>query len=136
VPELDPLDPTDSSYVLNGENRSRGVEATLSGELVPDWTWWGSYTYCEYEDVDAGIDFERFPAHSVTLWTAYRLSGGPLAGLRSGIGLRAKSKYYTTFRGAYLGDEYEIDPPSSISPATIPSPGCPPTASPPSWNSA
>ena len=110
VPELDPLDPTDSSYVLNGENRSRGIEATLSGELVPDWTWWGSYTYCEYEDVDAGIDFERFPAHSVSLWTAYRLSGGPLAGLRSGIGLRAKSKYYTTFRGAYLGDEYEIDP--------------------------
>ena len=108
VPELDPLDPTDSSYVLNGENRSRGVEATLSGELTPDWSWWGSYTYCEYEDIDAGIDFERFPAHSASLWTAYRLPGGPLQGLRSGIGLRAKSKYYTTFRGAYLGDDYEI----------------------------
>lgn len=110
VPELDPLDPSNSSYVLNGENRSRGVEATLAGELAPDWSWWGSYTYCEYEDVDAGIDFERFPAHSASLWTAYRLPGGPLQGLQSGIGLRAKSKYYTTFRGAYLGDDYEIDP--------------------------
>ncbi len=110
VPELDPLDPSNSSYVLNGENRSRGVEASLSGELTPEWSWWGSYTYCEYEDVDAGIDFERFPAHSASLWTAYRLPGGPLKGLQSGIGLRAKSKYYTTFRGAYLGDDYEIDP--------------------------
>ncbi|HPC19254.1 MAG: TonB-dependent receptor [Kiritimatiellae bacterium] len=110
VPELDPLDPSNNSYVLNGENRSRGVETTLSGELTPDWSWWGSYTYCEYEDIDAGIDFERFPAHSASLWTAYRLSGGPLQGLQSGIGLRAKSKYYTTFRGTYLGDDYEIDP--------------------------
>ena len=110
VPELDPLDPSNSSYVLNGKNRSRGAEATLSGELTPEWSWWGSYTYCEYEDVDAGIDFERFPAHSASLWTAYRLPGGPLKGLQSGIGLRAKSKYYTTFRGAYLGDDYEIDP--------------------------
>lgn len=110
VPELDPLDASNSSYVLNGENRSRGVEASLAGELTPEWSWWGSYTYCEYEDIDAGIDFERFPAHSASLWTAYRLAGGPLKGLQSGIGLRAKSKSYTTFRGAYLSDEYEIDP--------------------------
>ncbi len=110
VPELDPQDPTYNSYVLNGKNRSRGVEATLSGELTPEWTWWGSYTYCEYKDLKADMTFERQPEHSVSLWTAYRLAGGPLKGLQSGIGVRAKSKYYTTFRGAYLSDEYEIEP--------------------------
>ena len=110
VPELDPADPSNASYVLGGENRSRGVETSLSGEIHPDWSWWGSYTYCEYEDVDAGIDFERFPAHSASLWTAYRIAGGPLRGLKPGIGLRAKSKWYTTFRGTYLGDDYEINP--------------------------
>lgn len=110
VPQLDPMDPTFNSYVLDGRNRSRGFEATLSGEFNEDWTWWGSYTFCKYKDLDEKISFERQPSHSASLWTAYRLPGGPLKGLQSGIGLRAKSKYYTTFRGQYLGDEFEIDP--------------------------
>ena len=77
--------------------------------MAPEWSWWGSYTYCQYEDVDDGIDFERFPAHSAVLWTAYRIPGGPLKGLKSSLGLRYKSEYYTTFRGTYISDEYKID---------------------------
>lgn len=110
IPQTDPRDPTLASYVLDGENRSRGIEASLAGELTPDWTWWGSYTWCEYEDLDADIQFERFPAHSAVLWTAYRIPGGPLKGLQAGIGLRARSKSYTTFRAGWLGEEYKINP--------------------------
>ena len=110
VPETDPLDPTYESFVLDGKNRSRGFEATLSGEINNEWTWWGSYTFCRYKDLKEDFSFERQPEHSASLWTAYRLAGGPLKGLQSGIGLRAKSKYYTTFRGAYLGDDYKIEP--------------------------
>lgn len=110
VPEMDPRDPTFTSYVLDGKNRSRGIEASLAGEFSSEWSWWGSYTWCEYKDLDADINFDRFPAHSAVLWTAYRIPGGPLKGLQTGIGLRARSKTYTTFRGGWLGEEYKIDP--------------------------
>jgi outer membrane receptor for ferric coprogen and ferric-rhodotorulic acid len=110
TPELDPSDPSGVSYICDGENRSRGFEAALNGELLENWEWWGSYTYLDYEDVDAGLDFARYPRNSLALWTAYRLPCGFLQGLRVAIGYRYTDTYYTTFRGAYVGDDYVIEP--------------------------
>lgn len=109
TPESDPADPTGRSYMTNGKNRSRGIEASLSGEIKSNWTWWGSYTYLTHEDIDDDIDFERYPKNSVSLWTSYRFDSGALDGLRSSVGYRYTDEKATTFRGAYISDDYMID---------------------------
>jgi iron complex outermembrane receptor protein len=114
VPELDPLDPTGRGVVSGGENRSRGFEAGLNGEFTENWSWWGSYTYIKYKDITNAVDYERFPLSSLSLRTSYRISSGLLKDLRSAISYRYKSKYCTTFRGAYISDAYEIKPASIV----------------------
>lgn len=108
TPEADPLA---SGYYLPegaGKNRSQGAELGLSGEVTPAWSWWGSYTNLRYEDIDDGIGFTRYPRNSVSLWTAYRLQTGALQGLCPSLGARYTSSYLTTFRGAYIGEDYVI----------------------------
>ena len=109
TPETDPLDPSGTSYILAGENKSQGLEASLSGEFTENWNWWGSYTHLTYEDVDDNIDFTRYPKNTLALWTSYRIPSGSLEGLRAGVGYRYTSETTTTFRGAYVSDEYTID---------------------------
>jgi iron complex outermembrane receptor protein len=109
TPEPDPADPTGMASVTDGENRSKGVELGLDGEVVPGWSVWGSYTYVEYEDVDDGIDFPRHPEHSLSLWTTYRFSECDLDGLRVGLGYRYTDEYATTFRGAFISRDSMIE---------------------------
>ena len=107
TPELIPG--TLDRYVADGENRSWGAEMSLSGELTDNWSWWGSYTWLKYKDVDDNIDFTRFPEHSFSLWTSYRFTEGPAKDLRCSLGYRFRDEWLTTFRGAYIGDEWVIE---------------------------
>ena len=108
VPKAYENNPT--RYYTEGENRSNGLEMSLSGEIRPNWSWWGSYTYQDYKSLSDNIEFLRIPQHSLALWTSYRIPSGAFEGLKGGIGYRFASKYCTTFRGIYINDQYMIDP--------------------------
>jgi iron complex outermembrane receptor protein len=74
----DPLDTT--KQVLIGRQRSRGLEADLSGELATGWQWIASYAYNKAEveqdtNVPIGDTLSNAPRHSASLWTTYALSG-------------------------------------------------------------
>ncbi len=79
-----------------GEFQSRGVELELVGNITPDWNVIGGYSFTDANYLGAG-DLEvspelvgqgaaNVPRHKLTLFTAYDIASGPLAGLGFGGG--------------------------------------------------
>ncbi|MEH2245275.1 MAG: TonB-dependent siderophore receptor [Nostoc sp.] len=104
-------DPTDSDYsVQTGEQRSRGVELSVTGEILPGWNVIGFYGYTDARitkdnDIPVGNRVEGVPAHVASLWTTYTFGTGSLKGFGGGIGFN------------YVGD----NKPDSLNTFTIPS---------------
>ncbi|MBD2730531.1 TonB-dependent siderophore receptor [Nostoc sp. FACHB-892] len=94
VPTADP-DPEfrDFFSVATGEQRSRGIELDIAGEILPGWNIIASYAYTDTEvikDTNPEIVSDRLPGvpyHSASLWTTYELQSGNLQGLGFGLGL-------------------------------------------------
>lgn len=87
-------DPDNSAFsVALGEQRSRGVELNVAGEVLPGWNVITSYAYTDAEVTEAfaGIPEGGRPAnvaeHSASLWTTYEIQTGDLQGLGFGLGL-------------------------------------------------
>jgi iron complex outermembrane recepter protein len=75
-----------------GEQRSRGVELTVGGEIRPGWNIIGSYAYTdavitEDDRFEVGNRLANVPRHAASLWTTYEIQEGALEGLGFGIGL-------------------------------------------------
>jgi iron complex outermembrane recepter protein len=110
VPNTDPTNPLFSIAI--GEQRSRGLELDLSGEVLPGLKIIGSYAYIDGKitaDGDATNIGKRLfgtPEHSASLWTTYELPrGNNLQGLGFGLGFN--------FIGSRFGDNantYSLDP--------------------------
>ncbi|WP_298920375.1 TonB-dependent siderophore receptor [uncultured Nostoc sp.] len=104
-------DPTDPDYsVQTGEQRSRGVELSVTGEILPGWNVIGFYGYTDARitkdnDLPVGNRVEGVPAHVASLWTTYTFLTGSLKGFGGGIGFN------------YVGDQM----PDSFDTYTIPS---------------
>lgn len=86
-----PTDPFAS--VQTGEQRSRGVELDVAGEILPGWRVIASYAYTDAEitqDNEYGIGNRliNVPKNSASLWTTYEVQNGGLKGLGFGVGLR------------------------------------------------
>ncbi|QLF93077.1 TonB-dependent siderophore receptor [Pseudomonas sp. ABC1] len=87
-------------YVNTGHKRTRGFDAEVSGELLPNWQAAASYTYTHTEIIRAasgeggaisiGEGFQT-PKHLMKLWSSYRLQGA-LSGLTLGGGVNSRSK--------------------------------------------
>ncbi|PIG94609.1 TonB-dependent siderophore receptor [Gloeocapsopsis sp. IPPAS B-1203] len=98
----DPNDPTFSFYIPIGEQRSRGIELDIGGEILPGWNVIASYAYTDAVITTGtfGIPDGNLPAnvpqHSGSLWTTYEIQRGNLQGLGFGFGL--------FFTGARQGD--------------------------------
>ncbi|SDV46050.1 TonB-dependent siderophore receptor [Chitinasiproducens palmae] len=114
---LDPDDPTFSHYIAVGRARTRGFELSGSGELVPGWRVYGSYTYNNSQLADANsYDTISSPFSSISphqlfkLWTTYRLPE-PLHGLTLGAGVTAVSSTEASRNGvtAYQGSYAVFD---------------------------
>jgi outer membrane receptor for ferric coprogen and ferric-rhodotorulic acid len=91
--------------VASGKVRSRGIEAEISGEILPSWEIKAGYTYLTtkyLEDPDNnGAVFEpRAPRHSVRLWNKYTFDSGALENISIGGGVTAFSSYYRVEDGA------------------------------------
>ncbi|MGV0026861.1 TonB-dependent siderophore receptor [Phormidesmis priestleyi] len=88
---------TDPDFPLfsktTGEQRSRGVEVDLSGELARGWNVIASYSYTNAEvtaDTDEEIVGNRLfgtPKHATSLWTTYEIQKGDLKGFGVGFGV-------------------------------------------------
>jgi iron complex outermembrane recepter protein len=84
----------DSSFsaVQVGKQRSRGVEVSLTGEILPGWNLLASYAYTdaritEDNQYEVGSRLPNTPEHAASLWTSYEIQSGELRGLGVGLGL-------------------------------------------------
>jgi iron complex outermembrane receptor protein len=88
---VDPVDPNFS--VQTGEQKSRGIELDIVGEIVPGWKIIGTYAYTDAfisEDNDPTLVDNRLvgvPYNSASIWTTYEFKKGSLQGLGLGLGL-------------------------------------------------
>jgi iron complex outermembrane receptor protein len=85
------------AQVQVGEQRSRGVELDLAGEILPGWQVIASYAYTdaritEDEVLETGNRLPNVPQHAGNLWTSYQIQSGALEGLGFGIGLLLQSE--------------------------------------------
>ena len=75
-----------------GEQRSRGVELDIVGELAPGWRITGSLAYLDTEitkdnTLPTGNQLINAPKWSGTLWATYAFQNNPLRGLEIGGGV-------------------------------------------------
>lgn len=74
-----------------GEQRSRGIELGLSGEILPGWKFYGGYAYTDAQITDdntypVGNRLNNTPENAFNLWTTYEIQKGSLQGLGFGVG--------------------------------------------------
>jgi iron complex outermembrane receptor protein len=86
-------DPNDSnSSIQTGEQRSRGIELDVSGEILAGWKIFGSFTYMDSEitkdnTFQVGNNLQNVPVLSGSLWSDYTIQNGFLRGLKLGGGV-------------------------------------------------
>jgi iron complex outermembrane recepter protein len=89
-PQTDPVDPNFNIQI--GEQRSRGIELDLRGELSPGLNLIASYAYTDTEITEdttglEGNQLGNVPQHSGNIWAVYELQKGSLQGLGLGAGV-------------------------------------------------
>jgi iron complex outermembrane recepter protein len=102
-------DPDNPEFsIQTGEQRSRGIELSVSGEILPGWNILTGYAYIDAEitkdnTFPVGSLLYNVPQHSFNLWTSYEIQRGTLQGLGFGLGL-----FYVGERSAELGNDYQL----------------------------
>ncbi|MEA5451759.1 TonB-dependent siderophore receptor [Leptolyngbya sp. CCNP1308] len=86
-------DPVNLGFsIQTGEQRSRGIELNLAGEILPGWNIIGAYAYTnavitEDNNLPEGNQLRLVPNHIFNVWSTYELQEGDLRGLGFGLGL-------------------------------------------------
>jgi iron complex outermembrane recepter protein len=88
--QTDPVDP--NFQIQIGEQRSRGIELDLRGELSPGLNLIASYAYTDTEITEdttglEGNQLGNVPQHSGNIWAVYEFQKGSLQGLGLGAGV-------------------------------------------------
>ena len=100
----------DTNYYESGaEGESRGVELSLTGDILDNWSIYVAYSYSEYEDKTNDIEYDNTPPHTFTASTSYRITKGMFNDIVLGFGYRYRDRYDASFRGTYVGPEYYIE---------------------------
>ncbi|MDF5709346.1 MAG: TonB-dependent siderophore receptor [Nostoc sp. S4] len=100
-------DPNNLSFSIQvGEQRSRGVELDIAGEILSGWKIIGTYAYTNAEitqdnQLPVGNLLNNVAPHSASLWTTYEIQRGSLQGLGFGLGL-----YYVGDRQGDLDNSF------------------------------
>ncbi|MBD2253339.1 TonB-dependent siderophore receptor [Nostoc parmelioides] len=110
TPDPDPVLALQGFQVQVGEQRSRGIELDVAGEVLPGWRIVASYALTDAE-VTAdnstpsriGNRLEMVPQHQASLWTTYTIQGGDLQGLGFGLGL-----FYVGERQGNLDNSFQL----------------------------
>jgi iron complex outermembrane receptor protein len=95
VPTTDTLDPRFS--ILTGKQRSKGLEAELTGRITRQWNVIGNYSaidafVSEDNRLRVGSKLVGVPKNSMGLWSTYDIDRGRLSGLGFGGGVFAASQ--------------------------------------------
>lgn len=101
VLDYEALDRGDIIYRALGGVRSRGVEATLTGTVLPGWKVIANYSYNRTKVTDSnlseeiGQEFANTPRHLASSWTTYEFGQPGLKGLLLGGGYRYVGQRYS-----------------------------------------
>ncbi|WP_413173265.1 TonB-dependent siderophore receptor [Anabaena azotica] len=86
-------DPVDDNFsIQTGEQKSRGIELDVVGEILPGWKVIGTYAYIDAyisQDNDLSLlnnGLVGVPYNSASLWTTYEFQKGNLQGFGLGLG--------------------------------------------------
>ncbi|MBP5976910.1 TonB-dependent receptor [Brasilonema sp. CT11] len=103
-------DPNHLTYfIATGEQRSRGVELNVTGEILPGWNVIASYAYTDGQVTKdsnrsiIGNQLVNVPENSASLWTTYTFPKGNLKGLGFGLGL-----FYVGKRQGDLSNSFSV----------------------------
>ncbi|MBW4678304.1 MAG: TonB-dependent siderophore receptor [Desmonostoc geniculatum HA4340-LM1] len=94
--------------IQTGEQRSRGIELNIAGEILPGWNIIAGYAYTDAKITQdntfpVGNRFNNVPENSFNLWTSYEIQQGTLQGLGFGAGL-----FYVGERQGDLGNTFQL----------------------------
>ncbi len=111
TPDPDPALAQQGFQVQTGEQRSRGVEIDVTGEILPGWNIITSYAFTDAEVTadnnipsTVGQPLRGVPQHQASLWTTYTVQEGDLQGLGLGLGL-----FYVGERQDNFGNSAQLD---------------------------
>ena len=102
-------DPNNPDFsILTGEQRSRGVELDIAGEILTGWKIIASYAYTDAQitkdnEYAVGNLLDSVAKNTVSLWTTYEIQRGSLQGLGFGLGL-----YYVGDRQGDLDNSFVL----------------------------
>ncbi|NDJ17466.1 TonB-dependent siderophore receptor [Myxacorys almedinensis A] len=110
TPDTRPGVPPDRFSIQVGEQRSRGFDLTLGGEILPGWSIIVGYAYIDAEvtatndnSIPVGSGLGNVPQNSFNLWTKYEFQSGVLQGFGVGVGL-----FYVGERPGFFDTSYEL----------------------------
>jgi iron complex outermembrane receptor protein len=112
VAVTDPNNPLFS--ISTGEQKSRGVELDIAGELSPGWKIIGSYAYIDAkvsndtDDTIVGNQLFGIPRNKASLWTTYEIQQGSLKGLGFGLGFEYASNRFGDLANSFRVGDYLI----------------------------
>ncbi|MBW4645217.1 MAG: TonB-dependent siderophore receptor [Goleter apudmare HA4340-LM2] len=94
--------------IQTGEQRSRGVELTAQGEILPGWNIIAGYAYTDARitqdnTLPEGNRLRNIPENAINLWTTYKIQSGDLQGLGFGLGL-----FFAGERQGDLGNTFQL----------------------------
>ncbi|MEM9807402.1 MAG: TonB-dependent receptor, partial [Cyanobacteria bacterium P01_D01_bin.56] len=105
-------DPDDILFsIASGEQRSRGVEVDLIGEISSGWNVVANYAYTDTEitEDNSGLEGNELfgvPEHNFNLWTNYEIQSGSLEGLGFGIGFNAVGERFGDNANSFTLEDY------------------------------
>jgi iron complex outermembrane receptor protein len=78
--------------IQTGEQRSRGVELNVVGEILPGWNVIAGYAYADAQvtednDIPEGNQISNVAENAANIWTTYTIQEGDFEGLGFGLGL-------------------------------------------------
>lgn len=109
---LSTTDPLDSSYsIQTGEQRVRGLELDVSGEVQEGWNIIGNIAVLDAKlvkdtRIEEGNRLEGVPVVSGSLWSTYQLQEGPWRGLGAGAGVFFAGQRYGDLANTYSASGY------------------------------
>ncbi|MEH2081242.1 MAG: TonB-dependent siderophore receptor [Nostoc sp.] len=91
VSTADPVPGRTGFSIQTGEQRSRGIEFNIGGEILPGWNIIAGYAYTDAQitkdnTLTVGNLLNNTPRNSFNLWTTYEIQRGALQGFGGGIG--------------------------------------------------
>jgi iron complex outermembrane receptor protein len=102
-------DPNNPRFAIpSGEQRSRGIELDVTGQVLPGWNLIASYAYTDARvtkdnNLQPGKLLNGVPFNSASLWSTYEIQTGDFQGLGFGFGL-----FYVGERQGDLNNSFQI----------------------------